>query len=342
MKKALIVAFLFAALAAAPHAIAQSQGTFVPLTNIPGLTDIQPDTGGLATFFNNLYKYLIGLSAALAVIMIIRGGLEYSTQDSVSSKEAGKEHIKQAILGLVLVLSPVLVFSIINPSILNLSINFQKLDNTPTNPTTGPTNPGGGTQGPTAGNCTVTGGNYLKTATCAGGNGTDAKTLANQWIANNCNTLFFGLFGSDTSDVTCTASNSSGCQQATVSCEGQSPQSYLLMDIGPKSKTSANLQPFDAQTSSDLSGFISGCAGDGGSVCTNQTTALLSGTSCPSYTSTLPSGASGKCFKQSYYCFTQADAAMANGLLSKITDFTSSNNSYICQPNLQFTLTPRT
>ena len=83
---------------------------------------------GLATFFNNLYKYLIGLAAALAVIMIIWGGLEYSTQDSISKKSDGKQRIYDAIFGLVLVLSPVLVFSIINPSILNLSLNLKPLD----------------------------------------------------------------------------------------------------------------------------------------------------------------------------------------------------------------------
>lgn len=128
--------FLFIALvtvfAVAPHALAvASQTSFVPLAPIPGLTDtsalsIAKETN-LASFFNNLYKYLVGLAAVLAVIMIIWGGLEYSTQDSVSKKSDGKERIYQAIFGLVLVLSPVLVFSIINPSILNLSINFDPL-----------------------------------------------------------------------------------------------------------------------------------------------------------------------------------------------------------------------
>lgn len=101
---------------------------FVPLAVIPGLTDIQPTSGGLATFFNNLYKYLIGAAAVLAVIEIIWGGLEISTKDSVSKQSAGKERITQAIFGLVLVLSPVLVFSIINPNILNLSLNLPALD----------------------------------------------------------------------------------------------------------------------------------------------------------------------------------------------------------------------
>jgi len=105
---------------------------FTALAPIPGLTDAANtsvvNSASLANFFNNLYKYLIGLAAVLAVIMIIWGGLEISTKDSVSKQSDGKERIYQAILGLVLVLSPVLVFSIINPAILNLSINLPALD----------------------------------------------------------------------------------------------------------------------------------------------------------------------------------------------------------------------
>lgn len=101
---------------------------FVALAPIPGLTEgATADPSGLANFLNNLYKFLIGIAAALAVIEIIWGGLEYSTQDSISKKSDGKSRIQQAILGLVLVLSPVLVFSIINPRILNLSLNLPPL-----------------------------------------------------------------------------------------------------------------------------------------------------------------------------------------------------------------------
>lgn len=106
---------------------------FVALAPIPGLTDIQYAPNGLAAFFNNLYKFAIGIAATLAVVEIIWGGLNISTQDSVSKKEEGKERIQNAIFGLVLVLSPVLVFSLINPNILNLSLNLPKIDlTTPT------------------------------------------------------------------------------------------------------------------------------------------------------------------------------------------------------------------
>src|SRR3990167_427704 len=102
---------------------------FVALAPIPGLTQgVTADTAGLAAFFNNLYKFAIGMASVLAIIMIIWGGLQYATQDIPGAKQEGKDRILQAILGLILVLSPALVFSIINPSILNLSINLKPLD----------------------------------------------------------------------------------------------------------------------------------------------------------------------------------------------------------------------
>src|SRR3989344_3034196 len=165
MKKTFLIVGALVFFGLAPHVFAQG---FVPLTNIPGLTSgAVADTTGLANFLNNLYKYLIGLAAILAVIEIIWGGLEISTQDSVSKKSDGKERITQAILGLILVLSPVLVFSIINPSILNLSLDLPEL-NTGT-----PIELGGGAAGgmrpaaPAIGCSAPSGGLYLQTFACA-------------------------------------------------------------------------------------------------------------------------------------------------------------------------------
>jgi len=126
MKKILIFGFL-AFLGFAPHVFAQG---FTALAPIPGLTDISPtaviDGSVLALFFNNLYKYLIGLAATLAVIEIIWAGLDISFfhKDAVSAIVDDKGRIYNAIFGLILVLSPYLVFYIINPSILNLSLNL--------------------------------------------------------------------------------------------------------------------------------------------------------------------------------------------------------------------------
>ena len=128
MKKYFFVLTLVAAATIGAHA-ALAQSVFVPLAPIPNLTQgVVANQQGLVTFFEYLYKYLIGAAAVLAIIEIIWGGFQISTTtDSVSQHSAGVERIRQAILGLVLVLSPVLVFSIINPSILNLSVNIPPL-----------------------------------------------------------------------------------------------------------------------------------------------------------------------------------------------------------------------
>lgn len=135
MKKILFVTsvfFLFLGLA--PHVSAAAPQGFTALAPIPGLTDTSVtnvlSTASLATFFNNLYKYLIGIAAILAILQIIWAGIKmaYFNKDSASAIKKSRETIQQAILGLVLVLLPVLVFSIINPSILNLSLNLPKLD----------------------------------------------------------------------------------------------------------------------------------------------------------------------------------------------------------------------
>lgn len=87
---------------------------------MPGLTK-DVDTKNLAPFFNNLYKYAIGIAAVLAILQIIHGGFMYMTTESVGSKTEGKNLIIMSLLGLLLVLLPYMVFTVINPGILDLS-----------------------------------------------------------------------------------------------------------------------------------------------------------------------------------------------------------------------------
>ncbi len=146
MKKTLLFVGLgFVALAGlAPHAFAQG---FVPLAPIPGLTDLSPtsviNSDTLANFFNNLYKYLIGLAATLAVIEIIWAGLDISFfhKDAASAISTDKGRIYNAIFGLVLVLSPALVFYIINPRILDLSLDLPPISPLAQTPASNPALP---------------------------------------------------------------------------------------------------------------------------------------------------------------------------------------------------------
>ncbi len=113
--------------AADPAAPSVSAPTgFVPLTTIPGIADAarSPD---LPAFLNNLYKICIGAAAVLAVLQIVRGGITYMLGDSVTEKREARHHISLAIFGLILVLSPAIVFGVIDPKILDLNVNVNQL-----------------------------------------------------------------------------------------------------------------------------------------------------------------------------------------------------------------------
>lgn len=98
---------------------------FVPLTNLPGINDVVASES-LPSFFNNLYKLCIGAAAVIAVLQIMRAGMYFMfNKGSVAHNEQGKSLITNSILGLLLVLSPAIVFSIINPDILDLRLNFE-------------------------------------------------------------------------------------------------------------------------------------------------------------------------------------------------------------------------
>jgi hypothetical protein len=73
--------------------------------------------------------FYIGLVAAiiLAIVMIIRGGIEYMTVDSITSKESGKKRVQAALGGLVLAFSAILILNTVNPGLTSLQLQFEQL-----------------------------------------------------------------------------------------------------------------------------------------------------------------------------------------------------------------------
>lgn len=118
--------FALSVLVLAP-VVAFADNNFVPLTNLPGIAD----AGGapsLPYFLNNLYKICIGAAAVIAVLQIMRAGVLLMTNTgSISHNEQAKDLMRNSVLGLVLVLSPAIVFGIINPKILNLDLDVSGL-----------------------------------------------------------------------------------------------------------------------------------------------------------------------------------------------------------------------
>jgi len=96
---------------------------FVPLTNLPGIDQVsQADT--FPNFFNILYRLCIGAAAVVAILQIMRAGMYFMfNKGSVAHNEQAKHLISSSVLGLVLVLSPAIIFGIINPDILKLKLD---------------------------------------------------------------------------------------------------------------------------------------------------------------------------------------------------------------------------
>lgn len=112
-------------LGAAGVALAQSGDpiSVTPLTNIGLASSTPADIGG---FINELYRYGIGVGAIAAVLVLIFGGFKYMTSQAPGGKSDGRDAITRAILGLLLLLSPFIVFSVINSDItrFNLDLSF--------------------------------------------------------------------------------------------------------------------------------------------------------------------------------------------------------------------------
>ena len=79
--------------------------------------EIDP-ASGLGDYLNLMIKIFIGLCAVLSVVMIVVGGLEYMTSELSHTKEAGKEKIAHAILGLIIALGAYALLYTINPDLL--------------------------------------------------------------------------------------------------------------------------------------------------------------------------------------------------------------------------------
>ncbi|MCF7833796.1 MAG: transglycosylase SLT domain-containing protein [Candidatus Pacebacteria bacterium] len=74
----------------------------------------------LARYLNIMFKIIIGISATLAVVMLVYGGIEYIKSASISEKSSGKDIIVNAMLGMVILLGSVLLLKTINPQLLNM------------------------------------------------------------------------------------------------------------------------------------------------------------------------------------------------------------------------------
>lgn len=82
----------------------------------------------IGEYFNVIFKIAIGLCGALAVIMIVIGGVQYMGNESVFGKTEAKSKITSAILGLIIALGSYALLNTINPDLLGGGgVNIQQV-----------------------------------------------------------------------------------------------------------------------------------------------------------------------------------------------------------------------
>lgn len=105
-----------------------------PLRNI----ESSPGKATASTLIPGLFRLMIGIATALAVVTIMFGGIKYMSTDAFGGKSEAKKTIENALWGLMLALAAWLILFTINPKLVefNLSITPQPIS-TSTPPGTG-------------------------------------------------------------------------------------------------------------------------------------------------------------------------------------------------------------
>ncbi len=81
----------------------------------------------IATYLKEMFKIGIGLAGVFAVFMIIIGGFQYVTAESIGGKGSGREKIEGALWGLGLALGSFLILNTINPQLLEFSAGLEPI-----------------------------------------------------------------------------------------------------------------------------------------------------------------------------------------------------------------------
>ena len=84
--------------------------------------------GTFSNYLNGLFKFGLGLAVVLAIIMIVIGGVQYMSTDSVSNKKDGLQHVNAALGGLLLAIFAWLILRTINPAFLNTELAIDTIE----------------------------------------------------------------------------------------------------------------------------------------------------------------------------------------------------------------------
>ncbi|MBP6856732.1 MAG: hypothetical protein KBC42_03295 [Candidatus Pacebacteria bacterium] len=81
-------------------------------------------------YLSIMFTFLVSFAGVLAVVMLIFGGIQYMSTDSLSGTESGRAKMTQAIYGLIIVLASYVILNTVNPNLVkfNFSIQGQQIE----------------------------------------------------------------------------------------------------------------------------------------------------------------------------------------------------------------------
>lgn len=125
----IIFSFLLLAITAFSFALVQNAGAvfeYEPMEGIPGFEDeTRAKNPDLKVWIESTYKFFMWAVGICALFMITIGGFTYMTSAGNTSKAGtGKQIITDAIIGLILALVAVLLFTVINPNITSVNVQI--------------------------------------------------------------------------------------------------------------------------------------------------------------------------------------------------------------------------
>ncbi len=78
---------------------------------------------GIAGYVNQAYKYLLGISVTISIVMVMIGGVQYVLGGASSEQVSkAKARISNAVVGLVLLLSAYVILYTVNPNLVSLRV----------------------------------------------------------------------------------------------------------------------------------------------------------------------------------------------------------------------------
>ncbi len=97
-------------------------------TLLIGGTSIYESYGDLGSFINAIFRMTISIGAVIAVAQFVYGGIVYMmTESGAVQMGESKERMRNALLGLIMLLSTYVIFNQINPDLLNLNVNLEQI-----------------------------------------------------------------------------------------------------------------------------------------------------------------------------------------------------------------------